>query len=108
MDVNDGGLAGSVGRRRPGRGKAAPAMPPPHQPARDDARAVEAITSTLDELLSTLSHELRGPLTTIKGSSRTLLRHGARLDADTTRQLLTDIDSEADRLHRLVDNLLDL
>lgn len=59
-----------------------------------------------DELFSILSHELRAPLTTIKGSSRTLLRHYAALDADTARQLLTDIDHEADRLHRLIDNLL--
>jgi two-component system, OmpR family, sensor histidine kinase KdpD len=55
-----------------------------------------------------LSHELRAPLTTIKGSSRTLLRHGAALDPATSRQLLQDIDQEADRLHRLVDNLLEL
>ena len=67
-----------------------------------------ALVATFDELLSILSHELRAPLTTIKGSSRTLLRHGDRLDAETTRQLLADIDGEADRLHRLIDNLLDL
>jgi two-component system, OmpR family, sensor histidine kinase KdpD len=62
----------------------------------------------VDELFSTLGHELRGPLTTIKGSSRTLLRHGAALDPAAARQLLADIDQEADRLHRLVDNLLEL
>jgi two-component system sensor histidine kinase KdpD len=61
-----------------------------------------------DELFSTLAHELRAPLTTIKGSSRTLLRHGAALEPATARQLLQDIDQEADRLHRLVDNLLEL
>jgi signal transduction histidine kinase len=62
----------------------------------------------VDELFSTLGHELRGPLTTIKGSSRTLLRHGAALDPAAARQLLLDIDQEADRMHRLVDNLLEL
>jgi signal transduction histidine kinase len=62
----------------------------------------------VDELFSTLGHELRGPLTTIKGSSRTLLRHWAALDPAAARQLLADIDQEADRLHRLVDNLLEL
>lgn len=65
-------------------------------------------SSVVDELFSILSHELRAPLTTIKGSSRTLLRHGAALDQATSRQLLQDIDQEADRLHRLVDNLLEL
>lgn len=73
-----------------------------------DAEMAGALVATFDELLSILSHELRAPLTTIKGSSRTLLRHGARLDAETSRQLLQDIDGEADRLHRLIDNLLDL
>jgi two-component system, OmpR family, sensor histidine kinase KdpD len=65
-------------------------------------------SSLVDELFSILSHELRAPLTTIKGSSRTLLRHGAALQPETARQLLRDIDQEADRLHRLVDNLLEL
>jgi signal transduction histidine kinase len=37
-----------------------------------------------------------------------LLRHGAALEPETARQLLRDIDQEADRLHRLVDNLLEL
>jgi two-component system sensor histidine kinase KdpD len=65
-------------------------------------------SSLVDELFSILSHELRAPLTTIKGSSRTLLRHGAALEPKAARQLLQDIDQEADRLHRLVDNLLEL
>src|SRR5215207_8493979 len=64
--------------------------------------------AVVDELFSILSHELRAPLTTIKGASRTLLRHGAVLDSAASRQLLSDIDQEADRLHRLVDNLLEL
>jgi two-component system, OmpR family, sensor histidine kinase KdpD len=104
MDVNQYGPAGSVVRRGPGCGESVQFK----RRSEREAGAAEAVTATLDELLSTLSHELRGPLTTIKGSSRTLLRHGARLDPDTTRQLLQDIDGEADRLHRLVDNLLDL
>jgi signal transduction histidine kinase len=78
-----------------------------------DARPPSAQTASLpsalaDELFSILSHELRAPLTTIKGSSRTLLRHGAAIDPAAARQLLEDIDQEADRLHRLVDNLLEL
>jgi len=64
--------------------------------------------AVVDELFSILSHELRAPLTTIKGASRTLLRHAAALDPAASRQLLSDIDQEADRLHRLVDNLLEL
>jgi len=120
MELKDGGLVGTLERRRAGRLAVEPADAYPQRRARANetgsapmneqsgAPADGRFAATLDELLSTLSHELRGPLTTIKGSARTLLRHGTRLDAEITSQLLTDIDSEADRLHRLVDNLLDL
>jgi signal transduction histidine kinase len=104
MVLKDDGPVGTVGRGQPGYDGTEPV----DVCAERDAPVAELLAATLDELLSTLSHELRGPLTTIKGSSRTLLRHGSRLDPELTRQLLTDIDSEADRLHRLVDNLLDL
>src|SRR5215217_7566963 len=95
----------------PGDGSApGPAMP--YARAADAQRAAPAEEplppALVDELFSTLGHELRGPLTTIKGASRTLLRHGAALDPAAARQLLADIDQEADRLHRLVDNLLEL
>jgi len=78
------------------------------QPGSSAAASSAEPSSLVDELFSILSHELRAPLTTIKGSSRTLLRHGAALEPETARQLLRDIDQEADRLHRLVDNLLEL
>jgi two-component system, OmpR family, sensor histidine kinase KdpD len=71
-----------------------------------DAASMGLPSAVADELFSILSHELRAPLTTIKGSSRTLLRHFTVLDPDAARQLLIDIDHEADRLHRLIDNLL--
>ena len=61
-----------------------------------------------DEFLSIVSHELRAPLTAIKGCARTLLRHEPSLPAETRRRLLRDIDDEAERLHRLVENLLEL
>jgi two-component system sensor histidine kinase KdpD len=85
-------------------------LPHAGKPASDASAepSAQLPSSVVDELFSILSHELRAPLTTIKGSSRTLLRHGAALDPATSRQLLQDIDQEADRLHRLVDNLLEL
>ena len=76
------------------------------EPSGADTAALPS--AVVDELFSILSHELRAPLTTIKGASRTLLRHGAVLEPTAARQLLTDIDHEADRLHRLIDNLLQL
>jgi signal transduction histidine kinase len=73
-----------------------------------EATSQATASQAVDELLSILSHELRTPLTAIKGCARTLLRHEAILDAATRRQLLRDIDDEAERLHRLFENLIEL
>jgi len=88
-----------------------PAEPPPPSHSDEPPKLTpdqQLPAAVMDELFSILSHELRAPLTTIKGSSRTLLRHGAALDPASTRQLLQDIDQEAERMHRLVDNMLEL
>jgi signal transduction histidine kinase len=90
-------------RAAPGHA-AAPAGP---KRCEDDAEA-RTDGGLVDEFLSTVSHELRTPLTAIKGCARTLLRHGRALDPAVAEQLLRDIDHEAERLHRLVENLLEL
>ncbi len=59
------------------------------------------------ELTANVSHELRTPLTSIKGFTETLL-DGAMREEDTRRRFLTIINNEADRLVKLVDDLLDL
>ena len=107
MDRDNDGSALSSPRDRGGRGVTVSdqGLSPLASPA---AASAPLPSSLVDEMFSILSHELRAPLTTIKGSSRTLLRHGAALEPATARQLLQDIDQEADRLHRLVDNLLEL
>jgi two-component system sensor histidine kinase KdpD len=77
----------------------------------DETRKVAALRE-LDrmktELLGTVSHELRTPLGSIKGYATTLLTHGAKLRKDEQREFLEIIDSEADRLRDLIENLLDL
>jgi signal transduction histidine kinase len=59
-------------------------------------------------LLSTVSHELRTPLATIKGFASTLLADDVQWDVTTQREFLGSISDEADRLTRLVQNLLDM
>jgi two-component system, OmpR family, phosphate regulon sensor histidine kinase PhoR len=59
------------------------------------------------ELTANVSHELRTPLTSIKGFAETLLG-GAMADEAACRRFLTIIDSEATRLMKLVDDLMDL
>jgi PAS domain S-box-containing protein len=64
-----------------------------------------------DELKSTfisvISHELKTPVALIKGYADTLLREDAHWDLRTTRESLTVILEESDRLNALIDNLLD-
>jgi two-component system phosphate regulon sensor histidine kinase PhoR len=59
------------------------------------------------ELTANVSHELRTPLTSIKGFAETLLS-GAIADPASSRHFLEIIDAEADRLVKLVDDLMDL
>lgn len=58
------------------------------------------------EFVSTVSHELRTPLTSIKGFADTILRAGDRLDAAQQRRYIGIIKDQADRLARLVEDLL--
>lgn len=58
-------------------------------------------------LLSSVSHDLRTPLATITGAATTL-RDGGALEEATRRELVEAICDEAERLERLVRNLLDM
>ncbi len=61
-----------------------------------------------NSLLSSVSHDLRTPLATITGAASTILENGSRLDAQTRQELLESVREEADRLNRLVQNLLEM
>ncbi|HEY9733817.1 MAG TPA: ATP-binding protein [Drouetiella sp.] len=60
------------------------------------------------EFISNVSHELRTPITSIKSYVDTLCNHGEKLDPDIYREFLQIIDSEADRLMFLVNDVLEL
>jgi two-component system sensor histidine kinase KdpD len=59
-------------------------------------------------LLSAMSHDLRTPLASITGAASTLRSQGDRLRLETRQELLDSISDEAERLSRLVGNLLDM
>lgn len=72
------------------------------------ARALEESNRLKSALVSSVSHELKTPLTAIKASATTLLQE-ATADQSTLRQELAEaINRETDRLARLVGNLLDM
>jgi signal transduction histidine kinase len=60
------------------------------------------------ELLSLASHELRSPLTTIRGYAHTLLREFGSLGEETQKEFLEAIAAESDRLSHMVAELLDM
>ena len=76
-----------------------------------EARKEAALKSRLDEIMVTfvanVSHELRTPLTCIKGYTETLLE-GAMEDPELTKRWLGTIYTEAQRLERLIKDLLDI
>jgi signal transduction histidine kinase len=69
---------------------------------RDRLQAIEKMRS---QFVSDVSHELRTPLTSIKGLVETL-RDGAVDDPEVRDRFLTSVESETDRLIRLVNDLL--
>ncbi len=66
----------------------------------------EALTQAQSDFISTISHEFRTPLTSIKGFSDTILSYGSNLPVDQQRRFVTIIRDQADRLIRLTENLL--
>ncbi|MDE2573509.1 MAG: PAS domain-containing protein [bacterium] len=71
---------------------------------RDEQRLRE-IDQLKAEFVGTISHELRTPLTSIKAYTATL-RTNPSLDEPTRAEFLQIVEQEADRLTRLVDDLL--
>jgi DNA-binding response OmpR family regulator/nitrogen-specific signal transduction histidine kinase len=73
-----------------------------------DITPLEELARLRAEFLGMVSHELRGPLTSIKGSAATALRPSAPLDPAETRQFFRIIEEQADHMRDLISNLLDL
>jgi len=74
----------------------------------DRARLLEESDQLKSALLSSVSHDLRTPLSAIKASATVLLQEDVALDAATRYDLLSAINEETDRLNRLVGDLLDM
>lgn len=73
---------------------------------RDVSRLREA-EELKNTLLSVISHELKTPVSIIKGYAGTLVRQDANWDRETLREGLFIIEEEADKLNELINNLLD-
>lgn len=75
----------------------------------NDITEIRNIERMKTAFVSTVSHELRTPLTSIKGFISTLLADTeGYYDADTQREFYQIIDTECDRLTRLISDLLNV
>jgi signal transduction histidine kinase len=77
---------------------------------REELEAAKTLTEAnrlKAELISTLAHEMRTPLTSIKGYSTALLMEEATFDPETHREFLQIIDEECDVLQELIHDLLE-
>jgi len=73
-----------------------------------EERQRQAAEQFRSELISLASHELRAPLTSIRGYAHTLVREFGHLSEETQREFLEGIASQSDRLSHLVSDLLDM
>jgi signal transduction histidine kinase len=60
------------------------------------------------EIVSTVSHELRSPLSSVKGWTSLLLSKWDRIPEDKKKEMLEQVNHDADRVTRLITELLDI
>ena len=73
-----------------------------------DTHARERIERSRANLVSTVAHELRSPLTSVKGFTAPLLAKWERFNDDQKRLMLQTVNADADRVTRLITELLDV
>ena len=73
-----------------------------------DTRARERLERGRANLVSTVAHELRSPLTSVKGFTATLLAKWDRFSDEHKQLMLQTVNADADRVTRLITELLDV
>ncbi len=74
----------------------------------DDITLERSLIESRGETLALAAHELKTPLAIIKGCATTLLGSSARWDPAMQREMLQMIDTQSDRLHDVLNTLLDV
>ena len=73
-----------------------------------DMTLLEDLERLRAEFLDIVGHELRNPLTSIKGAVATVLNSSSSMDPVDTRQYLRIVDQQVDRMSTLISSLLDM
>jgi PAS domain S-box-containing protein len=73
-----------------------------------DLRPQREVEQLKANIISLVSHELRTPLSHIKGYASTLLQPDVNWDAETQHDFIASIERQADRLARLISDLLEI
>ena len=68
----------------------------------------QRLEAARSDLVSTVSHEIRSPLTSVKGFVKTLLAKWDRFTDEQKQQMLATVNEDADRVTRLLGELLDV
>lgn len=71
-------------------------------------RSKDDHAQTFAEMISMMAHELRSPLTSVKGFSATLVSKWDRFTDDQRRELIGTIHQDAERMGRIVSEVLDI
>lgn len=74
----------------------------------ETARITSETERLRSALLSSVSHDLRSPLSSIIGAAESLSRYGKDMGTDDQNSLLETIHTEGERLDRYIQNLLDM
>ena len=69
-------------------------------------RELKQLNEFRSNMIDTVSHELRTPLTSIQGYTSRLLRQDIEIDEDTKQKSLKVIKRQAERLKRMIEDLL--